>query len=235
MPDAVTYGPDVTTDVLGGPVVALLEDSGALRESLRRGLRAEGMTVRAAATGTEFLDMLGRTAAHVMVIDIGLPDADGRDVAMAARALGHDLPVLFLTARSSMADRLAGFNAGGDDYMVKPFEFDELVARIRALTRRANGGIRTESVAATFDPVALTVAASGVTVTLTPTEFRLVTALAGRETAVSRRDLVRAAWPPGAAVSDNTLDSYIARVRRKLRPMGDMTITTVHRVGYRMP
>ncbi len=228
------YGPGVTASV-EGPVVALLEDNGALRESLRRGLRAEGMTVRAAATGAEFLDMMSRGTAQVMVIDVGLPDADGRDVAMAARAHGHDIPVLFLTARSAMSDRLAGFSAGGDDYVVKPFSFDELVARIRALARRSAAPIAVDSVGATFDPAGLTVSAAGVTVTLTPTEFRLASALAGRGTAMSRRELVRAGWPPGAAVSDNTLDSYIARIRRKLRPIEGMTITTVHRVGYRLP
>jgi two-component system, OmpR family, response regulator len=156
-------------------------------------------------------------------------------------------PVLFLTARDALTDRLAGFRAGGDDYVTKPFDLDEVLERLHALLRRGTPGAPGAAAAAQdagdssepvlqLDPAELTAALGDGHVALTPTEFRLLAALAaaaGR--AVARQALVRGAWPHGAIVHDNTLDVYIARLRRKLRGLpGAPEIVTVHNVGYRL-
>jgi two-component system response regulator MprA len=213
----------------------VVEDDDELRSLLVRGLGEEGFEVTAAMDGATALSLAER-GADALVIDIGLPDADGRDLCQALRARGVDAPVLFLTARDAMTDRLAGFGAGGDDYVTKPFHFDEVVARLRALLRRGGGDSATEVHGLRLDPVTHAAGWDGAEVALTPTEFRLLAALAGRMgTVVRRRELVRAAWPEGAIVHDNTLDQYVARLRRKLRELSaDVTISTAHGVGYRI-
>jgi two-component system OmpR family response regulator len=215
------------------PRISIVEDDADLRRVLVRGLEEEEFEVRAFMNGTDLLASVDRQAPDVLVVDIGLPDADGRDVCQALRARGVHAPVLFLTARDALPDRLAGFSSGGDDYMTKPFALDELIARLRALLRRASpdvpevGGMR-------LDPASHAVSCNGETVRVTPTEFRLLAALASRPAeVVRRRELVQAAWPHGAIVHDNTLDAYVARLRRKLRALdGAPEISTVHGVGY---
>ena len=122
--------------------VLVVEDDPELRGLLRRGLDEEGFRVEAVATGAELLERVGGGLPDVFVVDIGLPDADGRDVTQALRARGIQTPVLFLTARDALPDRISGFNAGGDDYLTKPFAIAELLVRVRALLRR---GRRTDS------------------------------------------------------------------------------------------
>jgi DNA-binding response OmpR family regulator len=218
-----------------GHRLMVVEDDDDLRSLLRRGLGEEGFEVTAVATGSSALAHGGEEP-DALIIDIGLPDADGRDVCLALRARGWDAPVLFLTARDAVTDRLAGFSAGGDDYVTKPFHFDEVVARLRALLRRRGADVAVERGALQLDPMAHAVRVGDREVALTPTEFRLLAALAGRPGAVlRRRDLVRAAWPEGAIVYDNTLDQYVARLRRKLRALGaENGIVTVRGVGYRL-
>ncbi|MEA2278650.1 MAG: hypothetical protein QOC78_3610 [Solirubrobacteraceae bacterium] len=213
----------------------VVEDDADLRSLLSRGLDEEGFEVTAVADGSSALELAG-DAQDALIIDIGLPDADGRDVCQALRARGIDAPVLFLTARDAMPDRLAGFSAGGDDYVTKPFHFDEVVARLRALLRRSGADAATTLGELRLDPVAHAVSSGEHEVSLTPTEFRLLAALAARPGAVvRRRDLVRAAWPEGAIVHDNTLDQYVARLRRKLRELSaQASIATAHGVGYRL-
>jgi two-component system, OmpR family, response regulator len=216
------------------PRVFVLEDDGELRSLLRRGLAEEGFTVETTATAGELLDRLTSEEADALVVDIGLPDADGRDVVQALRARGVGTPVLFLTARDALPDRLAGFAAGGDDYLTKPFAFAEFVARLRALVRRGGADLSLEAGGMRLDPATHAVSSRGETRELTPTEFRILARLAAAPgTAVRRRELIEAAWPHGAIVHDNTLDVYIARLRRKL---GDLPatphITTVHGIGY---
>ena len=223
-------------NAIGAPRIALLEDDKRLRESLRSGLVEEGFSVIAAATGTEFIDML-RTSDRpdVLIIDIGLPDADGRDVAMAVAGSGIAVPVLFLTAVDTLSDRLAAFSSGGDDYVTKPFMFDELVARLRALARRHTPSPGLVLGDASLDPAALTIGNTQVTVRLTPIEFRILATLASATGVTRRKELVRAGWPAGSYVSDNTLDSFVGRVRRKLREVdGAPSIVTVHGVGYKI-
>jgi two-component system response regulator MprA len=215
--------------------LVVVEDDPDLRGLLGRGLSEEGFDVTLVADGAGALDA-ATDGADALVIDVGLPDADGRDVCQALRARGCTAPVLFLTARDAVTDRLSGFSAGGDDYLTKPFHFDELVARLRALLRRSGADPATTVGALRLDPVTHAVSAGLTRVALTPTEFRVLAALAARPGAVvRRRDLVRAAWPEGAIVHDNTLDQYVARLRRKLRGLPqDVTIATAHGVGYRL-
>src|SRR3954466_12458904 len=120
--------------------VGILEDDAGLRSVLGRALRAEGFEVRTAATGHEAVRDFSDNPPDVLVLDIGLPDADGRDVCQALRGHGVAAPVLFLTARDSLADRLSGFPAGGDDYVAKPFAIAELLVRVHALARRVPAG-----------------------------------------------------------------------------------------------
>jgi two-component system, OmpR family, response regulator len=221
----------------GMTVVGICEDDPDVRRVLTDALRMNDHQVVIARNGREAVDNLGATSGvEVLILDVGLPDADGRDVCQALRARGATAPVLFLTARDALTDRLAGFNAGGDDYLTKPFHLDELVVRLRALLRRSGADPRTTVGTLHLDPVAHAAASGDHEVSLTPTEFRLLAALVAQPgAAVRRRDLVRAAWPEGAIVHENTLDQYVARLRRKLRELAaDTEIVTVHGVGYRI-
>ena len=130
------------------------------------------------ATGSELLRKVAEAVPDLFVIDIGLPDTDGRDVCQAIRAQGITAPVLFLTARDSLSDRLSGFHVGGDDYLTKPFAFAELLARLEALIRRSGTERSVEAGGLVLDPAKHAVSAGGVTVPLTPTEFRLLAKLA---------------------------------------------------------
>jgi two-component system, OmpR family, response regulator len=219
------------------PRVLVIEDDGDLRRLLRRGLEEEGFEVMHASTGRDAVSLAESEDPNLLVVDIGLPDADGRDVVQAVRSRGVESPVLFLTARDQIVDRLAGFSAGGDDYLTKPFEFAELIARLRALLRRSAGTLPV-AVAGDLrlDPAVHAVAAGEKTVPLTPTEFRLLGALVGRHgETVRRRELIATGWPDGAIVHDNTLDVYLARLRRKLKALPTKNgIATVHGVGYKL-
>ncbi|MDX6719496.1 MAG: hypothetical protein QOJ63_1750 [Solirubrobacteraceae bacterium] len=220
------------------PTVLVVEDDPELRRLLARGLGEEGFEVVLAADAAA---AMGHAHARLdlAVIDVGLPDADGRDLCQALRARGFEARVVFLTAREAVTDRVSGFTAGGDDYVTKPFAFVELVVRLRALHRRSASselprpagpdGLR-------LDPTGHAATGPHGSVQLTPTEFRLLAALAARPASVvRRRELVGAAWPDGAVVHDNTLDQYVVRLRRKLRAVApEAAIVTVRGVGYRL-
>jgi two-component system OmpR family response regulator len=221
------------------PRLLIVEDDAPLREVLVRSLRAEGFAARAVASARELLERAVAERPDALVIDIGLPDADGRDLCQALRARGIAAPVLFLTARDALTDRLSGFTAGGDDYVTKPFDIEEVAARLHALLRRAGARPPEAAVAdgaLILDPSQLTVSCARRSEALTPTEFRLLAALARHpRRALSRQELVSTAWPLGAIVQDNTLDVYIARIRRKLRALpAAPAIKTVHGLGYRL-
>jgi two-component system, OmpR family, response regulator len=214
--------------------VLVVEDDVELRSVLVRGLREEGLTVTGVGSGAEALEQFDAAVPDLYILDVGLPDADGRDVCQALRAHGVQSPVLFLTARDALTDRLTGFSSGGDDYLTKPFAFAELVARVWALLRRASTDVTTRVGGLRLDPVAHAAFSGDRRAALTPTEFRLLARLVATpgET-VRRSDLIRAGWPHGARVRDNTLDAYVARLRRKLRDLPDApAIETVHGVGY---
>jgi two-component system response regulator MprA len=214
--------------------VLVVEDDLELRTVLLRGLGEEGFAASGVGTGGEVLERVAAEPPDLLILDVGLPDADGRDVCQALRAQGMNAPVLFLTARDAVTDRVTGFTAGGDDYVTKPFAFPELVARVHALLRHAAPDVSAEAGVLRLDPVAHAAFVQDERVPLTPTEFRLLARLVAHPgEAVRRRDLVRTAWPHGARVRDNTLDAYIARLRRKLAPLAEApTIRTVHGVGY---
>jgi len=214
--------------------VAVCEDDAALRSVLSRSLSGAGHEVLLAHNGAEALRVFPSAAPDVVILDIGLPDSDGRDVCLALRAGGLDAPVLFLTARDGVHDKVAGFESGADDYLTKPFELPELLVRITALARRAQTTPATTD-GLQLDPARHAVTAAGTTVPLTPTEFRLLAKLlASPEHVVRRHALVAAGWPMGAVVHDNTLDSYMARLRRKLDTLDGVqrSIRTVRGVGY---
>jgi two-component system OmpR family response regulator len=211
------------------------EDDDELRGVLRSALERDGLTVRATASGTEAVRAFGAEPPDVLILDVGLPDADGRDICQALRARGVTSPVLFLTARDAVTDRISGFHAGGDDYLTKPFALAELLVRVQALLRRSGANAGADGAdGLALDPIGHAVAAGDRRARLTPTEFRLLAALAGRRGAVLRRsELVAAAWPQGAIVHDNTLDAYVARIRRKLRDIdAPAAVETLRSVGY---
>ena len=213
----------------------MCEDDDELRGVVRDALTRAGFAVRATASGAGAVRAFADDPPDVLILDVGLPDADGRDVCQSLRARGVETPVLFLTARDALTDRLSGFHAGGDDYLTKPFALAELLVRVDALMRR-----RTDATAngdgLVLDPAAHAIVHGDARIALTPTEFRLLAALAASPGAVVRRSaLVAAGWPDGAIVHDNTLDVYIARLRKKLSELDSSAeIATSHRVGYRL-
>jgi DNA-binding response OmpR family regulator len=216
------------------PVVGVCEDEPALRSVLTRALRAMGHDPLVVATAAEALRAFAKQRPAVLILDIGLPDADGRDLCLALRASGVDAPVLFLTARDGLHDKIAGFEAGGDDYLTKPFDLDEVRVRLDALLRRTPPPAAADPGGAVLDPARHAFVLGETEVSLTPTEFRLLGRLMAEPTTVVRRHaLVAAAWPLGAMVSDNTLDSYVRRIRKKLAPLDLAVISTVRGVGYR--
>ena len=127
------------------PTIVILEDDPELQALLERGLSEEGFRTTVVSTGAELLERVERLSPDAFIVDIGLPDADGRDVCQALRSRGIHSPVLFLTARESVAERISGFDAGGDDYVTKPFAFAELVARLHALLRRGGADTAVEA------------------------------------------------------------------------------------------
>ncbi len=214
--------------------VGVCEDDIHLRSVLERALGQEGFRVRITASGREAVETFSTTPVDVLVLDIGLPDADGRDVCQALRVHGVHSPVIFLTARDALTDRLSGFHAGGDDYVTKPFAVAELIARIRVAVRRTPASDEPSTDTLQVDPVSHAVRRGERAAKLTPTEFRLLAALAARRGEVVRRHELRAAaWPEGAIVHENTIDTYIVRLRRKLAEVsGDEEIETLRGVGY---
>ena len=216
------------------PVIGVCEDEPALRSVLARALRVMGHEPLVVATAAEAVRAFASNRPDALLLDIGLPDADGRDLCLALRAAGLDAPVLFLTARDGLHDKIAAFEAGGDDYLTKPFQIDEMRVRLDALLRRSQGPTLEDSGTPVLDPARHALAVGEAEVSLTPTEFRLLGRLmSDPATVVRRHALVAAAWPHGAMVSDNTLDSYVRRLRTKLATLGLEEITTVRGVGYR--
>jgi two-component system OmpR family response regulator len=216
------------------PSVLIVEDDQRLRALILRGLREAGFRAEGVVQASELLERLPHVNPDVLVIDVGLPDADGRDLCQTLRAQGNNTPIMFLTARDAVPDRLTGFAAGGDDYLTKPFNFAELVARLHALVRRGGAEHVARVGSLRLDPARHAISSGGESVELTPTEFRIFARLAAHPgDAVRRRELIRAGWPEGAIVQDNTLDVYIAAIRRKLAALPDApTLKTIYGVGY---
>jgi two-component system, OmpR family, response regulator len=216
--------------------ILLVEDNERVREVVTAALRASGYGVSVAGTRAEALARLGESRFDLAIIDLGLPDGSGLDVCRSAREGGHDVPILILTARNGVNDRVQGLDAGADDYLGKPFATAELTARVRALGRR--GPRWTESVRA-FGPVVIdrdrrTVTLGGARVALTAREFDIVALLAWSDgRVVSRDDLLESVWGETTERASASLEVLITRIRRKLavRPPADV-IRTVRQIGY---
>ncbi|WGL52497.1 response regulator transcription factor [Nocardioides sp. BP30] len=214
--------------------IGICEDQPAIRRALARGLQQAGHTVLAAFNGAEAIKLFhANSGVDAIVMDIGLPDSDGRDVVQALKAAGQDAPVLFLTALGATHEKLQGFAVGAEDYVVKPFEIKEVIARLTVLINRASRREKEES-GLVLDPLRHTVRTADGEVALTPTEYRLLAVVLSRPDEVVRRQaVVAAAWPDGAIVAENTLDSFIRRIRVKLESINSpAALTTVRGVGF---
>jgi two-component system OmpR family response regulator len=205
---------------------------------LRRGLTRAGMAVDVVGTGAEALWAAGATRYQVIVLDVGLPDLDGFEVCRRLRADGVWAPILMLTARDATADRVTGLDAGADDYLLKPFTFEELQARLRALARRAAverpavleaGGLR-------LDPATRTAWRGETQLELSPKELAVLEALMRRAgEALTRDELLEAGWDMAYENRSNIIDAYVRLLREKVdRPFGTRSIETVRGHGYRL-
>jgi len=214
----------------------LIEDEERLVATLTQGLRTADIEVTSHTTGREGLQRALYDRFDIMVLDIGLPDQEGFTVLRKLRASGSDLPVIILTARTSAEDTVRGLERGADDYMAKPFSFDELVARVRLRARDPESGNATAPSSGTIrvgscelDPVDRTLLAGGHEIPLSPREFQLAQLLMSRQgEVVQRAEALEEVW--GGAAKDNVLDVYIRYLRTHL---GADAIETVRGVGYR--
>jgi len=217
--------------------VLVAEDDAKLCDVLVRGLRSAGYTVDVATRGDTALELLLNKRFAAAVVDWRMPVMDGIEVVTALRARDRSTPVLMLTARDRPADRIHGLDAGCDDYLVKPFDFMEMLARLRALLRRPTGtlGVRLRAGALIIDPVAHTASVNANTVAMTPTEYAIVELLVRRSPAVVTRDIIaNHAWTDSLdPIGSNNIDVHIARLRAKLVGAG-VRLEAVRRVGYRL-
>ncbi|MGA2931225.1 MAG: response regulator transcription factor [Acidimicrobiales bacterium] len=215
----------------------MAEDDAALRSVLERGLREKGYVVDAVTDGATALRHLRSYDYDVAVLDWRMPERTGMEVVAEARGLGDRTPILMLTARDAPSDRVAGLNVGADDYLVKPFDFSELVARIQALQRRPPLALDPvlECADLQFDPATREVTVAGELVALTAIETSLVELLLRRSPSVlTRRVIATQVWEDEAdAVGSNTIDVHVGRVRTKLAH-SRAHIETVRGTGYRM-
>ena len=220
-----------------GVRVLLAEDDPGLRSVLERGLRRGGYVVDAVPDGATALRHLRAHPYEVAVLDWRMPGASGVEVVRAARRLGASTPVLLLTARDTTDDRVQGLDAGADDYLVKPFELAELLARLRALQRRPPAALPPRLVVGDLelDPVTRQVRRGGVVIALTSRELGVLELLLRRHPRiVDRRALALQVWDDEAqAIGSNTIDVHMARLRAKLGP-GGPRVETVRGVGYRL-
>jgi DNA-binding response OmpR family regulator len=217
--------------------VLIAEDEPGLRSVLERGLREHGYVVDAVADGAGAMAHLRAYEYEAVVLDWRMPRGDGLEVLRETRRRGIRAPVLMLTARDATADRVTGLDSGADDYLVKPFQFSELLARLRALQRRP-GLVHTPVLSCgdvTLDPSTRVASVSGERLELTPIELALLELLMRRAPAVvGRRTIAVQVWDEEAdAVGSNTIDVHIARLRTKLRK-STVRVETVRGTGYRL-
>jgi two-component system OmpR family response regulator len=218
--------------------VLVVEDAPRLRAIVAQRLREDGYAVDEAGTGAGAIDFAAAGGYDTIVLDLRLPDVDGLEICAQLRRAGCWTPILMLTARDSLGDRVAGLDAGADDYLAKPFEFPELLARLRALVRR--GRVERPAVLVAgdlrLDPAARTVERDGTLIGLTSKEFALLEYLIRHhDVALSRERLIDAVWDSSYEGDSNIVDVYVGRLREKIdRPFGRSTLTTVWGVGYRL-
>ena len=218
--------------------VLVVEDESKLASLIQRALREQGMLVDVSATGEDALWMAASTAYDAIVLDINLPGVDGFEVCRRLRADEIRTPILMLTARDGVEDRIAGLDTGADDYVLKPFDFGELFARVRALARRgpvARGPVlRVGDLE--LDPATHTARRGGTEIPLSTKEVQLLEVFMRRPGQVlSRYDLLEGAWEIGYENRSNVVDVYVRYLREKIdRPFGANTIETVRGAGYRL-
>ena len=220
--------------------ILVVDDERAVRESLRRALELEGYEIELAADGREALDRLeGDTEPDAMILDVLMPGVDGLEVCRRLRGTGSKLPVLMLTARTQVEDRVEGLDAGADDYVTKPFALDELLARVRALLRRTaeeegeNGDV-VRFADLELDPATREVTRGGRPIELTRTEFTLLELFMRNPRQVLTRTIIfERVWGYDFGYASNSLDVYIGYLRRKTEAEGEpRLIQTVRGVGY---
>lgn len=217
----------------------LVEDDHDLARLIARLLTDDRHVVEVIARGLEALEVADGDGFDAVILDIGLPDLSGLEVARRLRAAGSRVPILMLTARDAVADRVAGLDSGGDDYLVKPFAYAELAARLRALGRRgidpARGGAALRCGPIALDDQARIVTVEGRRVALSLREFALLECLLRHPgQALTRDQLLDHAWPYGVDVSYSSVDAYIYLLRRRLGPAAAAVIETVRGIGYRL-
>jgi two-component system response regulator MprA len=224
-----------------GPRVLVVDDDRAVRESLRRSLEFNGYAVTLAHDGAEALATIGSAAPDALVIDVMMPRLDGIETTRALRKAGNDLPILVLTARDSVGDRVEGLDAGADDYLTKPFALEELLARLRALLRRTqqpqDDDTERELLAfsdLTLNPVTREVRRAGRSIDLTRTEFALLEMFMRRPRRVLDRSFIlEEVWGYDFPTTANSLEVYVGYLRRKTEAEGEpRLIHTVRGVGY---
>ncbi len=216
--------------------VLVVEDDGAVRRAVERALLYEGYDVITARDGAEALSIVLNDRIEAIVLDVMMPIVDGLEACRRIRARGDTTPILILTARTEVTDRVAGLDAGADDYLVKPFALEELLARLRALLRRSSGSISEVMKVGdlTMDTGSREVRRGDIVLDLTKTEFDLLELLMSNAGIVIDRDTIYdRIWGYDFATSSNSLDVYIGYLRRKTEP-GEATrlIQTVRGVGY---
>jgi two-component system response regulator MprA len=218
--------------------ILVVDDDRAVRESLRRSLSFNGYSVALAQDGVEALDLISNDRPDAVVLDVMMPRLDGLEVCRQLRSTGDDLPILVLTARDSVSERVAGLDAGADDYLPKPFALEELLARMRALLRRTTPDDG-DSPAMTFadlslDPVTREVTRGQRQISLTRTEFALLEMLiANPRRVLTRSRILEEVWGFDFPTSGNALEVYVGYLRRKTEAEGEpRLIHTVRGVGY---
>lgn len=219
--------------------ILVVDDDRAVRESLRRSLSFNGYTVDLAEDGVEALDAIANERPDAVVLDVMMPRLDGLEVCRQLRSGGDDLPILVLTARDSVSERVAGLDAGADDYLPKPFALEELLARLRALLRRTGPEDLGESALLTFgdltlDPATREVHRGKRSISLTRTEFALLEMLmANPRRVLTRSRILEEVWGFDFPTSGNALEVYVGYLRRKTEAEGEpRLIHTVRGVGY---
>ena len=222
------------SEAVGGRVL-IVEDDADIADVLRRSLRNEGYEVRTSADGVEALDIAAGFVPDLVVLDLGLPGMDGVEVCRRLRSDG-DVPILMLTARAETEDRVTGLDSGADDYLVKPFERQELLARIRALLRRRppRGAASLQLADLTLNPDTREVRRGEREVELTNREFELLEFLIRNERlVVSRERLLDEVWGYDPTAATNTIDVFISNLRRKLEAGGEPRLLHTKRgAGY---
>jgi two-component system, OmpR family, response regulator len=225
------------------PQVLVVDDEPNIRELVQVALKFHGCTVTTAATGKDALRHAEAERPDLIVLDVMLPDMDGFEVCRRLRAAGNEVPVIFLTARDTSSDTVTGLAIGGDDYVTKPFSVEALVARVRAVLRRASrtahgdqqdiDGEILRAGDVELDEGRWTVHRAGIPVELSPTEFRLLAYLIRHQGRVlTRAQLLENVWGWDYAGESQIVETYVSYLRRKLDPLGPPMIHTQRGVGY---